>query len=467
MGELVIYWHRHDLRIRHNHALNEAARLGDVLPLFIYNPNEYGEAQRVWLHYSLQKLSAQYNNRLIIREGNPKEILAEIVDNVNAKYIFWNRRYDIDGINIDKEIKEYFKDKIILKSFRSNLLCEPWHIKNNQDSYFKVFTPFYKKLLSYLEENFVALPEDVEVNLSKKNVTSLELSQLELLPKKPDWGSKFLQYFEMGEHAAYAKFNNFISNKINDYAEGRNFLNKDVCSALSPHLHFGEISVDYIFQALQFKLPDKQVYKFISELCWREFSYYLLYNYPTLRYENFNKKFDKFSWQNNDDLLQKWCQGKTGYPIIDAAMKELYETGYMHNRARMIVASFLIKDLLIDWRLGEKFFWEQLLDADLANNSASWQWVAGSGADAAPYFRIFNPITQGEKFDEDGSYIRKWLPILAKLSNTFIHKPWQASQSELDASGVKLGDNYPWPIVNHADARNRALDIFKLLGKGD
>lgn len=463
MSKVAIFWHRKDLRIKYNKALNEAAKSAHIIPLFIYNPKDYGEAQRVWLHHSLQKLSLQYDNKLIIRIGEPVEVLDEIIASSRADSLFWNRQYEPEAIASDKKIKEFFKDKLTVESYRANLLSEPWNIKNNQGSYFKVFTPFYKKMQLFLEENFVELEEGGDVNLHENNINSLSVSDLNLLPKNPDWGSKFLKYFTMGEKAAYEKFHDFIEKKVENYAEGRNLLNKDICSALSPHLHFGEISVDYIFQTLRNRLNDKQISKFISELCWREFSYYLLYHFKELREQNFNSKFDCFPWQNNMHLFNKWAKAKTGYPVIDAAMTELYQTGYMHNRARMIVASFLIKDLFIDWRIGEKFFWNQLLDADMANNSASWQWVAGSGADAAPYFRIFNPITQGEKFDDDGKYIRKWLPILSKLSNKYIHRPWEAPEKELDFAGVKLGENYPKPIVNHADARNKALEIFKNL----
>ena len=268
----------------------------------------------------------------------------------------------------------------------------------------------------------------------------------------------------MGEDAAQNRFDIFIKSGLKGYKEGRNYPGLENVSRLSPHIHFGEISVNQIWHKIQ-QLDSKNIADdaahFLSEIGWREFSYYLLYYFPDLRTKNFQTKFDKFPWQKNAAFLKAWQHGKTGYPIVDAGMRELYQTGYMHNRLRMIVGSFLVKNLLIDWREGERWFWEHLLDADLANNSASWQWVAGSGADAAPYFRIFNPITQGEKFDKNGDYTRRFVPELAQLPDKYLFKPWEAPKNVLEDAGVDLGVNYPKPIVNLALSREKALDAFR------
>jgi deoxyribodipyrimidine photo-lyase len=291
-------------------------------------------------------------------------------------------------------------------------------------------------------------------------VWSEALAEWNLLPTRPNWAAGFEPEWKPGEEGAAAGLTRFLETKLGAYAEARNQLAENATSRLSPHLHFGELSPLQIWSAAA-ERPTAG--KFLSEIGWREFSHNLLYHWPTLPEQNWRDSFDAFPWANDAVAIEAWRRGKTGYPVVDAAMRELWVTGYMHNRARMIAASFLIKHLLIDWRHGENWFWDTLLDADLANNAASWQWVAGSGADAAPYFRIFNPVTQGEKFDADGGYVRRWLPQLAGLPDEFIHKPWEAPGAVLRAAGVDLGRNYPLPIVDHARARARALGAFATL----
>ena len=280
------------------------------------------------------------------------------------------------------------------------------------------------------------------------------------------WYSKFENLWTPGEDSAYLKFNKFLENGLNGYRNGRNFPEKENVSQLSPHLHFGEISPNQIWYELDEKFnnyPEKDINHFKSELGWREFSYYLNFHFPDLNNKNLQTKFDAFPWENDSKLLNAWKKGVTGYPIVDAGMRELWQTGYMHNRVRMIVGSFLVKNLLIDWKKGERWFWDCLIDADLASNSASWQWVAGTGADAAPYFRIFNPILQGSKFDPNGNYTRKFIPELNKVPVKYLFNPWDAPKDLLLEAGVILGVNYPKPIVDIKDSRNKALESFSML----
>lgn len=294
----------------------------------------------------------------------------------------------------------------------------------------------------------------------KGRLHSDQLDHLKLLPKRPDWSSGLAERWQPGEQGAKDRLASFLDGRLDTYAEDRNVPGVEGTSGLSPHLAHGEITPFQIMAALR-RRRGKGAETFRKELAWREFSYHLLFNRPMLHRQNFRSEFDAFKWRSAPAALKAWQFGQTGYPIVDAGMRELWQTGWMHNRVRMIAASFLIKDLLIDWRDGEEWFWDTLVDADAANNPASWQWVAGSGADAAPYFRIFNPVLQGEKFDSDGSYIRRYVPELAKLPDDYIHRPWEAPASVLRESGIAIGKDYPSPIVNHARARERALEIYR------
>ncbi|MDP3936287.1 MAG: deoxyribodipyrimidine photo-lyase, partial [Alphaproteobacteria bacterium] len=336
---------------------------------------------------------------------------------------------------------------------------------NQQGNFFKVFTPFWKHCLLQSVE---------PLSLSEKSLasagqfpetitTSMRLDDLTLLPTHSNWAKGF--DWTVGESNALQKLNKFLETSVISYREQRDYMDKSATSMLSPHLHFGEISPRLIFHRCQELLALGQgglagVHHFLSELGWREFSYHLLYHFPDLPSEPFRSEFNRFDWKNDQESLIKWQQGKTGFPIIDAAMQELWQTGYMHNRARMIVASFLTKNLLIHWRHGAEWFWDSLVDADLASNSASWQWVAGSGVDAAPYFRIFNPVTQGEKFDPNGAYVKRWIPELQQLDLKYIHQPWTAPLSVLKDAGIRLGHTYPEPMIDLKATRNRALQVY-------
>ncbi|MDX2082927.1 MAG: deoxyribodipyrimidine photo-lyase [Rickettsiales bacterium] len=465
----IIVWLRQDLRISDNPALYEAAKFGKVLPIFILDEAAAGEfkisgAAKVWLFYSLQNLNKSFAGKINFYQGNAKEILAKIIKENNIAAVYWNRCYEPWRIKQDSEIKTFLKSQeILVKSFNASLLFEPWQILKSDQTPYKVFTPFYRNGCLQGQEPRKPISKPSNLDLIKDQ-NSQDLENLNLLPTN-NWYKKITDNWQIGENFAQEKLQNFLKNGLKNYKEGRNFPDKKNVSQLSPHLRFGEISPNQIWYEAQAYFHDQNLAKdvdhFLSELGWREFSYYLLYHFPTLPRQNFQKKFDKFPWSQNLDLFKAWKLGKTGFPIVDAGMRELWQTGYMHNRVRMIVGSFLVKNLLLHWHLGENWFWDCLVDADLANNSASWQWVAGSGADAAPYFRIFNPILQGEKFDPDGNYTRRFVPEIAKLPNKYLFKPWQAPIDILQQAKIELGKDYPKPIVDMESSRNAALNSYK------
>jgi len=463
----IIVWFRRDLRIADNPALTEAAATGrPVICLYILETDkerELGGASRWWLHYSLQSLSkdlAAIGAQPILRKGQAFKVLDILIEESGADAVYWNRRYDLAPREIDQAIKADLAQRgLTAKSFRANLLSEPWTVKTKADNYYKVFTPYWRAAQESLD---TADPLPLPKSISQYNgdLKSVSLESLELLPSSPDWGSKMMPHWKIGSAGAAKALQQFLDGPVADYPEDRNRADKEAgTSKLSPHLAFGEISPKQIWHACKGDLETAR--KFLAEIGWREFSYVLLYHNPKLATENFKPAFDAFAWNINHDHLRRWQQGQTGYPFIDAGMRQLWETGWQHNRVRMVTASFLIKHLLIDWREGEKWFHDTLVDADPASNAASWQWVAGSGADAAPYFRIFNPFTQGEKFDPNGDYVRKFVPELKHMPNKFIHRPWEAPDDILKQAGLALGENYPKPIIDHKYARERALAAYK------
>lgn len=463
-----LVWFRQDLRLHDNPALSAAfSRQSPVIPLYILDDTgagsfKIGQAQRWWLHHSLKSLDTSLKGQLVLRQGEAGSILQEIIQETGAKHVFWNRCYEPWAIARDTRIKEILKDMgVEVVSFNSHLLFEPWTITTLRNEPYKVFTQFWKKCLTMPVKG---PPKPVpHLTHERHTIPSEPLNALNLLPHHPNWAHAFLSYWTPGEQGALAQMDAFLTHKIEGYQQNRNRPDLEGTSRLSPYLHWGELSVRLLWQRLQSTelLQDQQ--HFLSELGWREFSYHLLYHFPHLPTHSFKPGFDHFPWADDPWRLSRWQKGITGYPIIDAGMRELWQTGWMHNRVRMIVASFLVKDLLIDWRLGQEWFHDTLLDADVANNAASWQWVAGSGADAAPYFRIFNPILQGEKFDPQGNYVKKWLPELKKLPPAWIHKPWQAPDFLLQQAGISLGKTYPLPLVDHKQARETALRHFKEL----
>ena len=463
-----IHWFRQDLRIEDNLSLSAASKAGSLIPIYILddiNSKEFsmGAASKWWLFQSLKSLNDSLNGNLHIFKGDPKEIFEKITSEHEINHISWNRCYEPWRIQRDKELKNSLELKNIhVESFSGSLLWEPWNISKDDGTPYRVFTPFYKK--GCLNSDEPRLPIDAPViNNFTDGVESDGLESLNLLPEI-NWYKGFEDLWSPGEIGANRSLDEFLEEGLLNYKEGRNFPSQKYVSRLSPHLHFGEISPNEVWYRAKTKENvtgiEKSLAHFHSELGWREFSYYLLYHFPDLPNVNFQKKFDIFPWRENKELLKLWQEGRTGYPIVDAGMRELWETGYMHNRLRMIVGSFLVKNLLIDWREGEKWFWDCLVDADLASNSASWQWVAGSGADAAPYFRIFNPVTQGLKFDSEGEYTKKYVPELKDLPNKYLFSPWEAPTDVLKAAGVELGKNYPEPIVDLKTSREIALEAF-------
>jgi len=470
--DIIIFWFRQDLRIVDNPGLSKSLKSDKVLPIYILddiNSNDFamGAASRWWLHNSLRELNKNLDNKLSLYKGDPLEILESLSSRFNIKGIFWNRCYEPWRIERDKKIKSKFIEKdIIVETFNSALLWEPWEILKSDNTPYKVFTPYYRKgcLMSEAPRKPLSAPNLNTLFEDKENV--LQLDDLNLLPRIK-WYKEMEKLWEPGEKGAHKKLESFLSDGLLGYKEGRNFPSKKNVSQLSAHMHFGEISPNQVWHRAKLKkdLPriEKDLDHFLSELGWREFSYNLLFHFPELPRENLQKKFDNFPWIENEILFDKWKKGLTGYPIVDAGMRELWQTGYMHNRVRMIVGSFLVKNLLLHWHKGEEWFWDCLIDADLASNSASWQWVAGSGADAAPYFRIFNPILQGKRFDPDGSYIKKFIPELEQLPSKYLFSPWEAPIEVLSEANIELGSDYPEPIVDLIKSRDRALEAFSTI----
>lgn len=464
----TLIWFRQDLRLQDNPALEIAAGRGPIVPVYIFDRDAdpfgpstkrgLGGASRWWLHHSLAALEKSLGG-IVLRQGDAQTHLSDLVKTTGAKTIVWNRCYEPEAIARDTAIKQHFTASgLEVKSFNGSLLHEPWVVKTGSGSPFKVFTPYWRAAQQLSVERPLAAPEFKLSNLPDSD----DLSDWKLLPSDPDWAKGWSNLWAPGEAGAWAQFDEFIKNGLNDYGNRRNRPDLENVSRLSPHLHFGEISSRQIWARVKMleetnapTANDGQ--KFLSEIGWREFSHSLLYHFPALPQKNWRASFDAYPWDTNLVALNAWQKGQTGYPLVDAGMRELWHTGYMHNRVRMVAASFLIKHLRIHWRQGEAWFWDTLLDADLANNSAGWQWVAGCGADAAPYFRIFNPTTQAQKFDPNGEYIRKWCPELADLPTKALHAPFDAEVEVLERAGVTLGRTYPKPIVDHARARAAAL----------
>ncbi len=476
----VLLWFRDDLRLADQPAVHAAAKTGaPVLAFYILEEGgglrPFGGASRWWLHHSLEALARDIEGiggELLFLRGDARELVPALARTSGASHAFWTRRYGARKIENDTQTKTTLKEfGVAAESYNGQLLFEPWTINNKAGHPFRVFTPFWRTVREgYAPPALLPRPKKlIGSSWPAKAPKPVTLPSLKLLPRKPDWAGGLRAAWTPGEAGAKKRLTHFIDGPLDGYAEGRDFADRQSTSLLSPHLRFGEISPRQIWHAVTHaveagKATARNVDKFLSEIGWREFSYHLLFHNPDLATKNFNARFDDFPWgKANAAHLRAWQKGQTGYPIVDAGMRELWQTGYMHNRVRMIAASFLIKHLMIDWRTGEEWFWDTLCDADPANNAASWQWVAGSGADAAPYFRIFNPIIQGEKFDPNGDYVRKYVPELSKLDAKVIYKPWTATPEQLQAAGVTLGRTYPEPIVEHNAARERALAAFAKL----
>ena len=478
MTDRTLHWFRNDLRLADNPALAAAAEAGPVLCLYILDTGTdrrpLGGASRWWLSRSLATLSealAALGGRLVLTKGDPATLLPRIVTEADIGIVTWNRRYEAAEIALDRKLKEDLSGRgITVRSFNSHLLNEPWQVTTTTGQPMKVFTPYWRAARQKGEPDApIPAPTRIQALPLPASIEALTVSldDLGLEPTKPDWAGGLRTEWTPGEAGAAERLDDFIGGGLAGYAENRDRPDRAATSRLSPHLHFGEIGPRQVWHALQHAHAageaagsERDAEKFLSEIGWREFSHHLLFHNPELATRNYDSRFDAFPWQPDDNALRRWQRGLTGIPLVDAGMRELWTTGWMHNRVRMVVASFLIKHLLQDWRAGEAWFWDTLVDADAANNAASWQWVAGSGADASPYFRIFNPVTQGETHDPKGAYVRRWVPELAGLSDKDIHQPWKASEKVLREAGVRIGETYPAPLVDLAFGRQRALDAF-------
>ena len=465
-----LVWFRKNLRMEDNRVLAAALVRGTpLIPVFIWdNSSAIGRASQWWLRRTLQSFQKEFSARgacLILQKGDPLEVLKVLVRETKADAIFWDRAYEPVQRKQDDRIRAAFnRQKVICHSISDALLFDPATIRTKQGTPFKVFTAFWNHCSS--------LTEPLEpVRMSKKWPLPSRLPRNESLDDltgtEHEWTKKLERFWKPGSQGANRVWKRFLKEELNHYIHSRDKPAMEGTSRISPHLHFGEISVRRIWKDVRqsmarYREPGflKEAEAFLRQIVWREFAYYLLFYFPETVDQPLRKEFSGFAWRNDKSEIQSWQEGMTGYPIVDAGMRELWATGWMHNRVRMIVASFLVKDLLQSWQKGAHWFWDTLVDADLANNTFGWQWTAGCGADAAPYFRIFNPVLQGEKFDPDGIYVRRWVPEIYGLPNRYIHKPWQAPEEVLLKASVNLGKKYPLPIVDHDAARKRALFAF-------
>ena len=461
--KIGLFWLRDDFRISKNNGLIEATRNHEhVVVFYLYKKLAYEnqEAQKWWLSKSLLNFQKKLNNLNINLEIIATESFKVFFENLLKKKdfsIYWNKVYEPDYIKFDKYLQKNLNTRnILFKICKGNVLNEVDEIKKVDGTPFKVFTPFWRNAEKYYIEKIPPKEKIIKKCFRKKNYFKNCINSEEILPKK-NWFKNFEKIWLPTEESAFKELRNFVKNKIKNYSDGRNFPSVVGTSKLSPFIKFGQLHVETIWnECLKNKSKNLGTSKFLAEIGWREFNHSLINHFPHMLKNNYSKKFDKFPWVKNSKFLVAWKKGLTGYPIVDAGMRELYSTGWMHNRVRMIVGSFLVKHLLIHWKEGEKYFRNCLLDYSPASNVAGWQWVAGCGADAAPYFRIFNPILQGEKFDNEGEYVKRWVPELKDLPKKFVHKPWEFNEGKF-----KLGRDYPYPIVKHEEARAKALNAFK------
>ena len=464
----VLVWFRRDLRLTDNPALAWARETGrPVIPLFILDDEErrIGGASRWWLHGSLSALGddlAHIGSGLVLRQGSAGTVIAALARETGATGIVWNRLYAPALARRDTELKARCRKLgLVPRSFNSALLFEPWTVCTRAGEPYRVFTPFWRQCLDFGFES----PGGTVRRLSPpaRWPAGEDLAGWRLRPEAPDWATGLREVWSPGEAGARHRLERFLQEPLHRYAQGREFPAGRSTGMLSPHLHFGEIGPRQVAEAIGPAEPGSGAHAFLRQIGWREFSYHLLHHNPDMDTVNLRRAFDRMPWRDDPESLRAWQRGRTGYPLVDAGMRELWTTGWMHNRVRMVVASFLTKHLLIDWRLGAEWFLDTLVDADLANNTVGWQWVAGSGADAAPYFRIFNPLVQSRRFDAAGDYLRHWLPELRRLPDTWIHAPWEAPEPVLANAGIRLGDTWPLPVVDHGSARARALDIYRTI----
>ena len=473
-GTLV--WFRQDLRIADNPALDAACRTGEpITPVYIWGPEEEGgwapgAASKWWLHHSLNSLGTdlrRLGTELVLRRGAAQDVLLRLLRETGARRVLWNRRYEPYARARDEKVKTTLQAAgYETESFNSALLHEPWLIQNRSGKPFQVFTPFWKTCMAAGEKHAPLLAPGTLSDVTKAP-TSLKLDELELLPELK-WADGFSAVWQPGETGAWRALDQFQEQAFEGYNDGRNRPDQPGTSRLSPHLHFGEISPRQIWA----KIADEgakagavgwERNQFVTELGWREFAYHLLYHFPETVDQPLRTEFRDFPWREDQALLRAWQRGQTGVPLVDAGMRELWQTGWMHFLVRMVVGSFLVKNLLIKWQEGARWFWDTLVDADLASNTLGWQWVAGCGADAAPYFRVFNPVLQGEKFDSEGRYVRTYVPELNKVPDRWVHQPWLAPGDRIEGL---FSSGYPQPVTSLYASREAALAAYaRMKGK--
>lgn len=473
-----IVWFRDDLRLADHPALHAASRTGSpVICLYVFDEESealrapharpLGGAARWWLAQSLRALHNSLNavgSSLLLRKGPAAAVIAGLARETEATAVFWNEIAQVPYQAVADQVAAALREiSVSSQSFPGDLLVAPSEIRSKEGRGLRVFTPFWRRVqASGGPPQPLSAPDTLRPG---PNLANDRLESWGLEPAHPDWAAGLRDSWTPGETSAHARLKEFLGRGVHGYAAERDRPDRDGTSKLSPHLRFGEISPRQVWHAARFAAAERpalsgDIDKFLSEVGWREFCRHLLFDVPDLATRNLQPSFDAFPWRYDDKALAAWQRGQTGYPIVDAGMRELWRTGVMHNRVRMVAASFLVKHLLIDWREGEKWFWDTLVDADPGSNPANWQWVAGSGADAAPYFRVFNPILQGEKFDPDGAYVRRWVPEIARLPAALIHRPWSATPLELAGAGLELGKSYPEPIIDHKRGRERALKAY-------
>jgi len=471
----TLVWFRNDLRLADHPALRAALEQpGPVIPVYILEEDpdngwSPGAASRYWLYRSLAALGEQLEScgsRLLLRKGDPVKVIKKLAGETKARGIYWNRRYEPRAIERDTAVEAWAnREELEARTFLGHLLFEPWEIENQQGKPFQVFTPFWKHCLRTPPPD-KPLPAPRKIPPPKRWPRSLRLAALNLEPRV-DWAGEIRQAWTPGARGAERQLERFLDGSIEDYPEARDRPDLPGTSRLSPHLHFGEISPRQLWHAVTARSKGKRSKRsegaqaYLRQLGWREFAHHLLYHFPHTSERPLRPEFEKFPWRKDPRALRAWQKGQTGFPIVDAGMRQLWATGWMHNRVRMVVASFLVKDLLLSWVEGARWFWDTLVDADPANNTLGWQWVAGCGADAAPFFRIFNPVSQGEKFDPEGDYVRRWVPELARLPREYVHAPWTSPAEVLKQAGITIGKTYPEPLVNHAKARVEALKAYE------
>ena len=473
----ILVWLREDLRLADNPALRAAADAGaPVLLLYVLDeavPDRLrmGGAQRWWLHHSLEALGADVaraGGALVLRRGDPRVIVPGVAEAAGASAVHWNRRYLSFQREADDDVAEALAGQDIeVATFAGSLLYEPGEVTTGSGGTYKVFSPYYKALKAKGEPR-APLPRVTKATAPEGGPDSDELASWNLLPAKPNWAEGFEPVWTPGERGAQARLRDWLGTNAARYANERNRADLDTTSRLSPHLHFGEVSPVTVWHEVKARLadgtiPDDHADGFLSEVAWRDFSYAVLAEFPQMLERPYDERFAAFAYEAPGEEVEAWRRGRTGYPIVDAGMRQLWQTGFMHNRVRMITASFLVKDLLADPEIGIDWFWDTLVCADAANNTASWQWIAGTGVDASPYFRVFNPTGQGKKFDPEGDYVRRWVPELAKLPKRYVHEPWTAPEKALAEAGVTLGEDYPAPIVDHAERRDEALARYRAI----